>query len=279
MAPAMGDMLAAGDSWRRGVDAAAASGAGQEAGGPAALEASARCRRGDPRRAGSALDAVEAAVRVLEDDPRFNAGRGTVLTAEGCIELDAAIMDGRDRRAGAVAGLTDDACTDQPRPAADRQGPARLPFRNTAPTDFAPRARTRAGRATAGSRSAERRRQLDELLARAGLRRRDQIWHGRRGCGRRRRPCRGRHLDRRPDRQTLGPDRRFAADRRRHLCRRPLRCGLGDRLGRVFHPRRRRPPAGGARPPRRSVAAGGARRGARRHHVARRHGRPDRGRA
>jgi beta-aspartyl-peptidase (threonine type) len=53
----------------------------------------------------SALDAVQAAVRVLEEDTCFNAGRGSVLTASGCIELDAAIMDGRDRRAGAVAGL------------------------------------------------------------------------------------------------------------------------------------------------------------------------------
>jgi len=53
----------------------------------------------------SALEAVEAAVRVLEEDTCFNAGRGSVLTASGCIELDAAIMDGRDRRAGAVAGL------------------------------------------------------------------------------------------------------------------------------------------------------------------------------
>ena len=53
----------------------------------------------------SALDAVEAAVRVLEEDSCFNAGRGSVLTAEGVIELDAAIMDGCNRRAGAVAGL------------------------------------------------------------------------------------------------------------------------------------------------------------------------------
>src|SRR5205085_8508813 len=53
----------------------------------------------------SAIDAVEAAVRVLEEDPCFNAGRGSVLTATGCIELDAAIMDGRTRRAGAVSGL------------------------------------------------------------------------------------------------------------------------------------------------------------------------------
>lgn len=55
---------------------------------------------------GSALDAVEAAVRVLEDDPNFNAGRGAVFTAQGAIELDAAIMDGANRAAGAVAGVT-----------------------------------------------------------------------------------------------------------------------------------------------------------------------------
>ena len=52
-----------------------------------------------------AIDAVEAAVRVLEEDSCFNAGRGSVLTATGCIELDAAIMDGRTRGAGAVSGL------------------------------------------------------------------------------------------------------------------------------------------------------------------------------
>ena len=54
---------------------------------------------------GSALDAVEAAVRVLEDDPLFNAGRGAVMTREGGIELDAAIMTGDTRAAGAVAGV------------------------------------------------------------------------------------------------------------------------------------------------------------------------------
>jgi beta-aspartyl-peptidase (threonine type) len=56
---------------------------------------------------GSALDAVDAAVRVLEDDPHFNSGRGSVFTYEGRIEMDAAIMDGRDRRAGAVSGVTE----------------------------------------------------------------------------------------------------------------------------------------------------------------------------
>lgn len=55
---------------------------------------------------GSALDAVEAAVKTLEDDPHFNAGRGAVFTDEGVIELDASIMDGRERGAGAVAGIT-----------------------------------------------------------------------------------------------------------------------------------------------------------------------------
>lgn len=55
---------------------------------------------------GSAVDAVEAAVKVLEDDPHFNAARGAVFTYEGTNELDAAIMDGRDRSAGAVAGVT-----------------------------------------------------------------------------------------------------------------------------------------------------------------------------
>jgi beta-aspartyl-peptidase (threonine type) len=54
---------------------------------------------------GSALDAVEAAVRALEDDPNFNAGRGAVFTHDGRIELDAAIMDGRNRSAGSVAGV------------------------------------------------------------------------------------------------------------------------------------------------------------------------------
>jgi len=55
---------------------------------------------------GSALDAVEAAIRYMEDDPLFNAGRGAVFTAAGKNELDAAIMDGSDLKAGAVAGVT-----------------------------------------------------------------------------------------------------------------------------------------------------------------------------
>lgn len=54
---------------------------------------------------GSALDAVTAAVMALEDEPLFNAGRGAVYTAAGKQEMDAAIMNGRDRSAGAVAGI------------------------------------------------------------------------------------------------------------------------------------------------------------------------------
>jgi len=73
---------------RAGLDSALAAGA-------AVLEAG-----------GSALDAVEQAARVLEDDPNFNAGRGSVFTYQGTNELDAAVMDGRTRDAGAVTGVS-----------------------------------------------------------------------------------------------------------------------------------------------------------------------------
>lgn len=55
---------------------------------------------------GSSLDAVEAAVRSLENNPLFNAGKGAVFTAEGKNEMDAAIMEGKEKKAGAVAGTT-----------------------------------------------------------------------------------------------------------------------------------------------------------------------------
>jgi beta-aspartyl-peptidase (threonine type) len=58
------------------------------------------------RDGGSALDAVESTIRLMEDDPLFNAGRGAVFTAAGRNELDASIMDGSNLNAGAVAGLT-----------------------------------------------------------------------------------------------------------------------------------------------------------------------------
>jgi beta-aspartyl-peptidase (threonine type) len=56
-------------------------------------------------RGGSSLDATEGAVRVLEDDPRFNAGRGSVFTSAGTNEMDASIMDGNTLKAGAVGSL------------------------------------------------------------------------------------------------------------------------------------------------------------------------------
>lgn len=88
-------------SMRRGALAAA-----QEAGAEAGLNAALDAGEAVLAAGGSAVDAVQAAVQVLEDDPHFNAGRGSVFTWEGGHTLDAAIMDGRTRAAGAVAGTT-----------------------------------------------------------------------------------------------------------------------------------------------------------------------------
>lgn len=86
-------------------------------GGAGALPASARaaheagCREAANaagtllRSGGSALDAVQRAVELLEDNPVFNAGRGAALTEEGKVELDASIMEGAELRAGAVCAL------------------------------------------------------------------------------------------------------------------------------------------------------------------------------
>ena len=58
------------------------------------------------KKGGTSLDAVEAAVRVMEDSPLFNAGKGAVFTNAGKNELDASIMDGKTLKAGAIAGVT-----------------------------------------------------------------------------------------------------------------------------------------------------------------------------
>ena len=71
----------------------------------AGIEHALRAGREILDRGGSSLDAVEAAVRVLEDDPDFNAGKGSVFTSAGTNEMDAAIMDGKTLSAGAVARL------------------------------------------------------------------------------------------------------------------------------------------------------------------------------
>ncbi len=115
---------------------------------------------------GGAVDAVEAAVSELEDDPNFNAGRGAVFTFEGRNELDAAIMDGRDRSAGAVTGVT------------TTRHPVRLA---RAVKDRSPHVLLRGRGADQFSKeqgleqvenswfaTAERRRQLDEMMAMDG---------------------------------------------------------------------------------------------------------------
>jgi beta-aspartyl-peptidase (threonine type) len=72
----------------------------------AALEQALRTGQAVLARGGSSLDAVEATVRFMEDSPLFNAGKGAVFTHEGKNELDAAIMDGKTKKAGSVAGVT-----------------------------------------------------------------------------------------------------------------------------------------------------------------------------
>lgn len=90
-------LIVHGGAWAIPDDQVAAHVAGCEA----AREAGWQCLQSG----GNALDAVEAAVRVMEDDPIFDAGTGSVLTSAGMVELDAALMDGRTLRYGAVAGL------------------------------------------------------------------------------------------------------------------------------------------------------------------------------
>ena len=112
---------------------------------------------------GSALDAVEAAARVLEEDACFNAGKGSVLAFDGHVELDAAIMDGRDRRCGAVAGLRSTRAPISAARAVMEQSPHVLMSYEGA-DDFA----CEAGLEQVPNRwfvTPERRRQLDELLA------------------------------------------------------------------------------------------------------------------
>jgi beta-aspartyl-peptidase (threonine type) len=88
-------LLVHGGAWAIPSDAAAA----HEAGVRQALEAGFDVLA----RAGSALDAVEAAVTILEDDPTFDAGRGSFLTSNGRVQLDALLMDGGRMKAGGVA--------------------------------------------------------------------------------------------------------------------------------------------------------------------------------
>ena len=116
---------------------------------------------------GSSVAAVEASVRVLEDDPCFNAGRGSTLNAEGIVELDAAIMDGGSRRAGAVAGVrTTRAPVSLARLLMERGPHVLLSY------EGADRMAREAGLEQVENRwfmTDERRRQLEELLAKGGF--------------------------------------------------------------------------------------------------------------
>ena len=78
----------------------------QEAGYRDALDAALKAGEDILRGGGSAMDAVTAAITLMEDDPKFNAGRGAVFTWDGTIEHDAALMDGQTRAAGAVTGTS-----------------------------------------------------------------------------------------------------------------------------------------------------------------------------
>ena len=189
---------------------------------------------------GSSLDATVAAVRILEDSPYFNAGKGAVFNHAGINELDAAIMDARRKKRARSP-----ACATSAIPSTSRA------WSWSAPATCCSRRRRRGIRARTGHDA--RARQL--FLHRAALeaaggsatpgtrrqRRRGHrlLRHGRRGRARQeRQPCRsdfhGRH-----DQQALGPHRRFADHRRRHLCRQRDLRGVRDRQRRVLHPRGR----------------------------------------
>ena len=130
----------------------------------AALDLSLEAGSAILEKGGGALDAVEAAVRVLEDDPHFNAGRGSVFTYDGAIEMDAAIMDGEGRNAGAVTGVT---ATRNPIALARRVMEASPHvFLSREGADLFSREQGLAQEPPAYFETAERRRQLAELRAR-----------------------------------------------------------------------------------------------------------------
>ncbi len=196
---------------------------------------------------GSSLDAVQAAVRVLEDNPLFNAGQ-----AARCSTPRAATSSMRRswtagrRRPGAVAALT---TTRNPIDAARAVMDHSRHVLLTGPGAdvFARRAGHPAGR----SFLFPHRGTLEQLpRVEEGSPGRDRpdpyVRHGRRGGGGCRGQPRRRDLDRRAHRQAMGPDRRFPDHRRGHLCQERRMRGLGHRHRRVLHPRKRR--AAGVRP-------------------------------
>ena len=214
---------------------------------------------------------------MLEEDPCFNAGRGSVLTADGCVELDAAIMDGRTRRAGAVAGLrTTRAPISLARLLLERGPHVFLSGRDA---DGFARDAGLEQVANSWFEMPERRRQLDELLAGDGFD--DEVKYGTVGAvavdleghvavatstgG-----LTGKRWGRVGDSPLIGAGT-YADDRAAAVSA----TGSGEYFIRAVaaHQLAERVRIGG------QTLAAGARRGARRHRIARRQGRPDRGRA
>ena len=193
---------------------------------------------------GTSLDAVVAAVKILEDSPLFNAGKGAVFSHAGINELDAAIMDGATQKAGAIAGVRHIRNPiELARMVMERTshvllaGEGAEEFALEQGVDLVPGSyffTERRWKQLEDAQKAERTASLP-----AGRHR--LLRDGRRGRTRQGRQPRRRHVDRRHDQQALGPHRRLADHRRRHLCgQRDLR-RVGDRQRRVLHPRRRRP--------------------------------------
>ena len=218
---------------------------------------------------GAALDAVEAAVVVLEDDPEFNAGRGAALTEYGRVELDASMMDGTTRAAGAVAAVRGVRNPVRAARAVLEEGrhvllvgPPAIEFAATAGLAF----ESETWFVTERERQALGRR-----------RRRVRARHGRRRRARRRRAPGRRHLDRRRLRPAARPRRRLAAGGRRHVGRRRDRRRLLHRPRRVDHPLRARARGRRAAAPSRPRAPGGVRARDRGPRPLGRGRRPDRG--
>src|SRR5690606_4420447 len=192
-----------------------------------------------------ALDAVTAAITVLEDDPLFNAGKGAVFTHDGRNELDASLMDGATRRAGAVAGVHD---VKNPillarevmehSPHVMMAGAGAEAFAKEREIELVDPAYFRTERRwqqlqRALEEDAAGQAHADPAIAKhfgtVGALALDRQGHLAAGTST------GGMTDKR-----YGPDRRFPDHRRRHLRQRPLR-GVRHRLGRVLHTRLRSP--------------------------------------
>ena len=204
------------------------------------------------RDGGTSLDAVEAAIRVLEDSPIFNAGKGAVFTHDGRNELDASIMDGKEMRAGAVAAVT---CIKNPISAAravmEKSPHVMLVGRGAElfateqgleivdPGYFWTLERWQELRASAPERKSETR--SPRRIPRCHRRQISLGNRRRRGAGSARQ-SRRRDVDRRHDEQGLRPCGRLAHYWCRDLCRKWRLRRVRDRAWRAFHP-----PCGGPR--------------------------------